>query len=303
MPVSHPVTGALLAAGSAVLYNSGFVLEKKALGELRSIHASRPVHLVGSLVGSPAWLVGFVVLLGGLAVQIAALSMAPISLVQPIFASGLLLLLVLSHIHLGERLSRPELYAVALVVAAVACLGASLGHGGDIAGSRDDLGGLILLAVPTLAVAGWCFVLAGRAQPIGAGVRRTERLPTALYGLAAGFAYGVASVATKAVAAIIERQGVVGALPHLLASPALYLLGMTSLAGLVAFQVGLQRSPASILVPVSNVTSSTYAVIVGSVLFGEQLPTAGWQAALRVVGLVGVLAGVALLAVRQPATL
>jgi len=278
-----------LAAASAVLYNSGFVLEKQALRGIEAISATRPLRLVGRLVGSPRWVGGFSLLLVGLALQVAALSLAPISVVQPIFAAGLLLLLTLSHVTLGERLRRGDLVAIGLVIVAVACLGASLGRGGDVAGWHQDSGGLALLTLPTLGFAAGCFV-AANIRP---------RLATVLYGLAAGAAYGVASVATKAVAAVIEREGLRHGLPHVVASPALYLLGITSAGGLVLFQVGLQRSPASVLVPVSNVTSSTYAIAVGSALFGERLPAAGWQAALRVAGLVGVMAGVAILAARQ----
>lgn len=300
IPASHPWAGVLLAAGSAVLYNTGFVLEKQALTLVRTIRAGRPWELVRGLVGSSRWLAGFTALLGGLALQIAALTMAPISLVQPIFATGLLLLLVLSHLTLGERHSRADVTAVMIVIAAVVCLGASLGRGGDTAGWHQNNAGLALVALPTLLVAAWCFRLAVRTpQPGGGPDRGTGRAPTALYGLAAGAAYGVASVATKAVAVLVQRDGLRHMLPAILGSPALYLLGVTSAAGLIAFQVGLQR-PASILVPVSNVTSSAYAVIVGSALFGERLPASGWQAALRVIGLLGVLAGVVVLAARQP---
>jgi uncharacterized membrane protein len=81
-----------------------------------------------------------------------------------------------------------------------------------------------------------------------------------------------------------------------LASPYVYLLGVASAGGLVLFQTGLQRCHASVVVPVSNVISSAYVVSVGTVLFGDHLPDAGWRVALRLLGFAGVLAGMVVLA-------
>lgn len=108
--------------------------------------------------------------------------------------------------------------------------------------------------------------------------------------------YGVASLATKAVSAIVEKRGVWESIPHVLASPYLYALVATSVFGLLLFQTALQRCPASVVVPVSNVVSSVYVVAVGTVIFGEHLPAADWKLALRIVGFVAVFVSVLLLA-------
>jgi len=137
----------------------------------------------------------------------------------------------------------------------------------------------------------WLFFSADRAQP-GVGWLGQVRAP--LYGLAAGLIYGVAALAAKAVSAQIERDGLVHSIPHIVGSPYLYVLGVTSATGLLLFQTALQRCPASVIVPMSNVISSTYVVIVGSAIFGEHLPSQGWKVALRLVGFAGVLASVVL---------
>ncbi|MGH9302418.1 MAG: hypothetical protein ACRD0E_11110, partial [Acidimicrobiales bacterium] len=153
--------------------------------------------------------------------------------------------------------------------------------------------GVLGAAVPTVAIGLWVFYRADRL-PTGNGARSHLRAP--MFGLAAGLVYGVASLATKAVSAQVERHGLIGAIPHVLGSPYLYVLGVASAGGLVLFQTGLQRCQASVVVPVSNVISSAYVVAVGSVLFGEHLPGSHWRVALRLVGFAGVLAGMVLLA-------
>ena len=317
---THYAVGIGVTVVSALLYNVGFVLEKRGLGHLPDVHARRLVHLVRSVASSPAWVMGFGSMLAGLALQIVALSVVPISVVQPIFVSGIVLLLVLAHLALGEHLGRREWAGVASVAVALLFISLSLDPRVDRAGTSGTVGGIIGVGVPTVAVALWLFLAADRLHH-GTGGRGTggrgtggrgtggrgtggrgtdggarDHLRAPLYGMASGLVYGVASLATKAVSAQMEKGGIFHAIPHVLASPYVYLLGLSSAGGLVLFQTALQRCHASVVVPVSNVISSAYVVAVGTVLFGEHLPATHWRVALRIVGFAGVLGGMALLA-------
>ena len=289
---SHTLVGVAITIASAVLYNVGFVLEKHGLGHLPEVHARRLVHLVRSVASSPLWLVGFCSMLTGLGLQIIALSLIPVSVVQPIFVSGIVLLLVLSHLALGEHLGRREWLGVAVVGAALFLLSLSLEAGSDRAGTGGTVTGVLVTGTPTVLIALWIFLRADRLDSQG----RRFHLRAPLYGLSAGLVYGVASLAAKAVSAQLETRGVVRAVPHIVISPYLYILGLASAGGLLLFQTALQRCPASVVVPVSNVISSTYVVATGTILFGDHLPAAEWRVGLRAVGFLGVLAGMAVLA-------
>lgn len=299
MTHSHLAAGILISAVSAVLYNVGFVLEKHALGDMASVHARRLGHLIGSVLSSPVWVIGFCSMLGGLVLQVLALSLVPISVVQPIFVSGIVVLLVLSHVALKERLGRSEWSAVILVGAALLAISLSLDSASDRAGSQGAFGSLVLAAIPTVCFAGWLFLGADR---LGTEGHRRAQFRAPLFGLSSGLMYGVAALATKAVSAQVERYGFWLAIPHVFASPYLYALVVTSATGLLLFQTALQRCPASVVVPVSNVVSSVYVVAVGTVIFGEHLPSSGWKLALRVVGFAAVFVSVLLLASAKSAS-
>jgi drug/metabolite transporter (DMT)-like permease len=294
---THLATGVAITVLSAVLYNVGFVLEKHALGSLPPVHARRVGHLLGSVLSSPMWVAGFVSMLGGLGLQVVALSLVSISVVQPVFVSGIVVLLVLSHVALKERLGRREWTAVAVVALSLLAISLSLDSSSDRAGAHGSFGPLVLAAVPTIAVALWLFVSVDRAQLRPAG-RLHVRAP--MYGVSTGLIYGVAALATKAVAAQVEKFGLLSAIPHVLTSAYIYTLVGASLLGLLLFQTALQRCQASVVVPVSNVISSTYLVVVGTFIFGEHLPGADWKLALRVAGIIGVLLGVLVLAHAKP---
>lgn len=291
-PHGHLTAGVVISVVSAVLYNVGFVLEKHALEALPPVHARRIMHLLTSVLSSPLWLVGFVSMLGGLALQVLALSLVSISVVQPIFVSGIVILLVLSHVSLKERLGRREWGAISVVALSLLAVSLSLDANSDRAGAHGVFGSLVLAAVPTVLAALWLFVRAERVA--GQGVRLELRAP--LFGISTGLTYGVAALATKAVAAQVERFGLFASIPHVLTSAYLYALVFTSALGLLLFQTALQRCPASVVVPVSNVVSSTYVVAVGTVIFDEHLPKAEWKLVLRIVGFVGVLVSVLVLA-------
>ncbi len=292
----HLAAGVLVSLLSTVLYNVGFVLEKRGLEDLPAVHARRLVHLVTTVASSPTWVLGFCSMLGGLALQVVALSVAPISVVQPILVSGVVVLLGLSHLTLGERLGRREWVAVSLVATALLCISLSLDLTSDQVGVTGHLGVLALAAVPTLVAVAGAFALADHV----AGQRLHRNARAAAYGLSTGLLYGVSGLAVKAVSAIVARHGVWLAIPHVLASGYLYAFVATSGVGLLLFQTALQRCAASVVVPVSNVVSSTYVVAVGTVIFGEHLPASGWKLALRAAGFAGVLVGVALLARARP---
>jgi drug/metabolite transporter (DMT)-like permease len=291
---THTSAGIAIAAMSAVFTGTGTVVEKVALQRLPEVHARQFLAMVRTLCGSSRWLWGCALLLGGLVCQGLALSLAPISVAQPIFASGIVLLLVLSHFVLHDRLQGVEWFALATIVVALVLLGLSIDTRVDRAGGPADLADLFLAAIPTAAVGLVVFEVADRAHR---SRRRLRQLRAPLFGVAAGLLYGVAGLGLKSAATFVQRWGLIGSVPHLLVSPDLYLLAVSMATGLVLFQTGLQRCSASVVSPVNIVTSTAYVIAVGTVLFNEHLPSSPGSLGLRVAGFAGVVVGLVTLAV------
>lgn len=292
-PATHTTAGIAIAVLSAVLTGTGTIVEKIALQRLPDVHARRFWAMIRTLCGSSQWLWGCLLLLGGLICQGLALSLAPISVAQPIFASGIVLLLVLSHFVLHDHLKRVEWFALAVIVTALVVLGLSIDTHVDRAGASVRLLDFLLAAVPTAAVGLTVFVLADRAHGSG---QRLRQLRAPLFGLAAGLLYGVAGLGLKSASTYVQKYGLFGSVPHLLVSPELYVLAVAMGTGLVLFQTGLQRCSASVVSPVNIVTSTAYVIAVGTVLFHEHLPNSAGPLSLRLAGFAGVVAGLVTLA-------
>jgi uncharacterized membrane protein len=275
------VFGIALALVATVVYNAGFVLEKRALSELPPISVRRVGRLIQVLCTSPRWLTGFAVLGVGLCFQIVALALIPITVAQPIQISGLALLMVFSAVFLGERASRREWAGLGVLGASLVLVYLSLEPGRDKVGTSASGWVMAGLALGTVAIGLGAFWIAtwGRRRPASA----------VLYGAAAGLMYGVAGLATKGMAGFFAQhlhEKTSGFIAQAIKSPYPYLLVATCGAGLLLFQTGLQRGRASIVVPVSNVVGSVYLIMAGTLAFGEPLPQDPVRLALRISGFV-----------------
>jgi drug/metabolite transporter (DMT)-like permease len=232
--------------------------------------------------------VGFCMIAIGLAMQVVALSLASISVVQAVAPTGTVLLLVLSHFVLGDRLRRVEYLGIAALVAALVLLLLSLDSHTDQATGSASLPALLAVIVPTTCASFALFLFASRVQGT---TQHRRRIKAPLYGLATGLIYGCTALCQKSISTLMQQWGVLAAVPHIFASPAFYLLVAASVLGFLMFQMALQRSTTSVLVPVSSVLSTAYFIIVGDALFHEQLPRAPLSLALRLTSFALLAAG------------
>lgn len=285
-----------LALLSTTAYNYGLIVEKQALGQLPAIGAGRIVSFVASLATSPRWLAGFMLMLFGLAFQVLALIFAPVTLVQPVIAAGVAVVLVLSRLVLHERLGRLQYVCVAVMALSVVLLalsaeGAPVQVGHQVSGVR-----LAIIAVVSVLFALGFAVRALRAS----GRKHAQPGSGVAFGIATGLLYGVAALAIKGVSGTLtHHDGIGGTLVVLLTSPYPYVMALCSAAGLLLFQTALQRCRISIVAPVSNVLGSVYFIVAGTWLFHEQLPSDPVRLALRLGGIL-VACGVVVLLSRQP---
>ena len=207
------IAGLVVAIVSAGLYDLGYILEKQALTGLPQVRPN-PVHLARTVMSSRRWLAGFSAMLAGLGLQVAALTLAPVSVVQPVLAAGLVGLVIAGGPVLGERLQWRQKAALLLVIAAVVAIAISSRPGARLSGSVPA-GRFVLLAV---VVAGLAVIAAAT------GLRPNRRSPgapvwsaAALAG-AAGMLYGLGAVAEKAVASNVVGKGIAGGITSSLGS-------------------------------------------------------------------------------------
>ena len=263
--------GLLLALASAGALNWAYYAQHGAAAALPRLSPRRPVHSLALLFRNRRWLVGFFTGIGGWVLYVAALALAPLSLVQAAAAGGIALLAALVG-----RLSRWERLAVAIALTGLLLLALSLirvsapsGHG---------------LAIAVAAWMGASLALAAvLAGPLARGLAGGAGL-----GAAAGVMYAAGDVGTKAAVVGGVRLAFV---PALLACHGL---------AFVALQLGFQRGGALATAGLASLWTNALPIAAGPVLFAESLP-GGVRGVARIAAFGCVVLGAAALARREPA--
>jgi len=270
--------GILLALLATTAYNVGLILEKRALGHMPALDLRRVPHVIVSLLTSRAWLSGFALMLTGLACQTIVLTFEPVSVVQPVLASGVALVLVLSRLVLRERLRAGETWCVAAIAVSVVLL--ALSATGAEASHHASPGWVAAVMVPSVVVGLLVAAVSLRARRYGSPAAGVWA------GVGTGLLYGVAALAIKGLSGILVRhQTLAGLAIGVVSSPYLYVLAGSSAVAMLLFQAALQAGRASIVVPVSGVTGSMYFIIAGTWLFHEHLPESPAKLGLRLAGI------------------
>src|SRR2546421_5960692 len=101
------VIALLLALASTTLTNVAYLREHDAAAALPALSLRRPLHSAEALLTDRSWLVGFALESGGFALYVAALALAPLTLVQSVSAGGVGLPAFLSPPGSRPRPRRP----------------------------------------------------------------------------------------------------------------------------------------------------------------------------------------------------
>ena len=225
-----------------------------------------------ALFRSRAYVLGLLIATGSWGLHVAALGLAPISLVQTTIAGGLVLLTVLADRVFGIPVSRREWIGVGLTAAGLAVLAATLGNTGRTAADHYTVGSL------------WPFV----ALSAGVGVvltvisRRAEALA-----IAAGLLWAASDTSIKALSGRLGSLGA-GVLVH----PLALVILLASLLGLLVSARSLQLGEAVPVIALTSVAANLTTIAAGPIVFGEPLPAGRLELTLRVLafGLVVVAA-------------
>jgi hypothetical protein len=269
------LAGLVLAFVSAVVINLAYLQEHEAAAALPALSVRRPVHSVRLLIGDRSWLLGFALESLGFLIYVAALALAPLSLVQSISAGGIGVLAFASARLQKRRLARIEVIGVSLSVLGLAALAVSL-VGATTEQGGGEIGPILLWLGVTAAVA-VVFVVVGRRR-WGAAVAN---------GVAGGLFFSIGDISTKLATQGGARAGFA----------VLLLLGYFAGTGLL--QIGYQAGGALTVAGLATLVTNALPIAAGTVVLDEPLPT-GWHGVLRLLAFAAVVTGAVLLARLQP---
>ena len=267
--------GIVAAVGASLLYNTSIALQALEARQVPGEHSLR-VSLIGKLVRNKRWLGATALGLVGWPLEIVALLLAPLTVVQPCLASGLILLLWLGATRLGERPGGREWVAVAAIIAGVAGVAlAAPERTTDHAGTGAIALALTLVAIPIFAP----YALRDR----------TSRWAT-LAVVSAGCGYAWTAIASK----LLTDELAAGAL--LVAIAWLATAAASEGLALLSEMSALQRRAATHVAPTMFAVQIIVPVLLAPLIFGESWADTPLGGAALVGSMVVAVAGTVLLA-------
>ena len=266
--------GLTVAFASALVTNTAYSLEHDAAARLPPLSPRRPFRSVQILLRDRRWLIAFGAESAGWLMYVAALRLAPLSLVQAVVASGVAVLAFATARGHPSRLARREQLAVVLAIAGLVLLALSL-----VDTSESDQ------HPPVIGIVIWLAACGGGAALLIAIPPRFGR--AASLGLAAGLLFADGDISAKLV-------GYGG----------WWLLALATL--IVAYAVGTsvlqwayQRGDALTAAGTATMVTNAVPIAAGFVLFGESLPH-GARAVLQVAAFACLVVGAVALGHQQP---
>jgi drug/metabolite transporter (DMT)-like permease len=257
-----------LAAAVALLTNLASLLKHRGCQQTQPVSLERPLESLRGLAASPWFAAGWGLAALAWLAHVAALSLAPISLVQAVLAGGAVTLAVLSQRLFGEPVERRQWLALVVGGAGLALLAVTLPrfHGADSSFSLGAIvsfeGGLVLLAAG--------IALGHRAERLAA--RRGV-----LLAVLAGLLFALAGIAIKALTSGAGGWPLIVALVILTVACG----GLAQYTAVTALQSGGAIETIGLMGIVANATQ----IVAGILVFGDPLSPSPLGIVLQVTAL------------------
>jgi drug/metabolite transporter (DMT)-like permease len=271
------ILGLILALGSALGGNLGFLFKHRGVVVAPPIRVRHPLRSAADLFRSRWFVVGWIVSLVAWGLHVGALSLASLSSVQAVLSGGLVFLAVLAERFFGFRLGRRQWTGVAITAAGLVVIGLTAKTEGP---QRSSLAALIAFESAILALGVGLVRVSTRR---GIARRRTALL----LAIAAGVLFGVSDVAIKY---LTHAQG-----------PLLGLISPWTVTALISFVVSFYASARSLqigdaieVIAITSVAANLAAILGGILVFGEPVGTGPLGITARLLAFGLVIAGAAL---------
>ena len=247
--------GIALALGCALATQLAYLYRHRGANAAPAVDLRHPLRSGRALFASKWFAIGMLVAFGAWLLHVAALVFAPLSVVQAVLSTGVVMLAVLAQRLFGVTVARRQWIGVGMTAIGLLLLIVTLPagnadhHAFSLAGMAAFEG--ILLALGILLITG---------PRMGA----PDHHHGVMLGAAAGVLIGVSDVALKALTGA-------DSINSLLLSPWLPLAGVASVLAFYASARGMQQGEAVPVIAATSTAANVSCIVGGIVVFGDPL--------------------------------
>ncbi len=252
--------GILLALACAFVANLGFFYKHRGANAVAKVQMRHPLHSARVLYSSKWFALGMVIATASWGLHVAALALAPMSVIQVSLAAGMVFIAVMAERMFGFEVGRRQWIGLFLTAAGLAMLGLTLPslHG---AHSQFSQAAMISFEAGLFGLGGLLIMGPRMGGPVEHhGV---------MLGAASGILFGVSDTAIKALTGITGAHGMLA----LILSPWLLVAVIASIVAFYASARGLQDGEAVPVIAVTGTAANIAGIAGGIIVFGD--PMAG----------------------------
>ena len=251
--------GILFALLSAVFANLAFFYKHRGACEAPAVEIRHPLRSAADLWRSRWFAIGMGIGLLAWIMHVAALSLAPLSVVQAVVAGGVALIAIMADRVFGMAVGRRQWWGLGLTAVGLMLLAVTM-PASNGAHASFSIAAMVSFEAVLLGVGGLLII-----GPQAAGLR-AEHHGIAL-AAASGVLFGVCNIGVKALSGIVGHDGIIGLL-----SPwtAVSLVG--SFGAFYASARSLQDGEAVGVIAITGTAASISCISGGILVFGDPMP-------------------------------
>jgi hypothetical protein len=274
--------GILLALACAFVANLGFFYKYRGANSVPKVQVLHPFRSARQLYSSKWFALGMLIATGSWGLHVAALTLAPMSVIQVSLAAGVVFIAVMAERMFGFSVGRRQWLGLCLTAAGLVLLGVTLPamHG---AHSHFSSAAMISFEAGLFGLGG--LLLMG---PRMGGPSEHHGI---MLGAAAGVLFGVSDTAIKALTGIAGAHGLLG----LALSPWLAVAVLASVVAFYASARGLQDGEAVPVIAVTGTAANIAGIAGGIIVFGDPMAASPAGVVLQALAFVLVIVAAALM--------
>ncbi|HEY2141139.1 MAG TPA: hypothetical protein VGG98_03655 [Solirubrobacteraceae bacterium] len=262
--------------------NLGFFYKYRGANDVAKVQVSHPLRSVRALYSSKWFALGMVIATASWGLHVAALALAPMSVVQVSLAAGVVFIAVMADRMFGFHVGARQWVGLSLTAVGLVTLGLTLPA---MHGAHSQFSSVAMISFEAgLFGLGGLLIMGPR---IGGPVEHHG----VMLGAASGILFGVSDTAIKALTGISAAHGFVG----LVLSPWLLVAVMASIVAFYASARGLQDGEAVPVIAVTGTAANIAGIAGGIIVFGDPMAGSPVGVALQAAAFVLVVVASALM--------
>jgi drug/metabolite transporter (DMT)-like permease len=272
--------GILLALFCAVATNLGFFYKHRGACAAPPVDIKHPAKSARALFKSPWFALGMLVATGAWGFHVAALALAPMSVVQAVLAGGVVLLAIMAERLFGFEVGRRQWLGLGLTATGLVLLVLTLpaAHG---AHSSYSSAAMVAFEAGLFGIGGLLI--------LGPRVGAPDEHHGVMLGAASGVLFGVSDVAIKAITGLVGNAGLMG-----FVSPWLLVAVLASVVAFYASARGLQDGEAVPVIAITGTAANISCIAGGIIVFGDPIASDAFGIVIQALAFVMVVVASAL---------